>query len=179
MRVLYGVFQTGAQANGGVESFTQLLETRGGNGATVITQMQTPVNDRWQRSGARVETWSIPYAMGQSMRAAGPLAAVARARSIAATNSRVAWVVQSEGTSIVHCNDISALWHLGPGGRLGRAALIHHVRDVKPEGEDYGARWQVAVRLAGHTVVLSEDMRLRLVDRLGLSSGLAARISVL
>jgi glycosyltransferase involved in cell wall biosynthesis len=149
-----------------VESVTQVIERLEGFRVTVVTQRETPVNDRWRRAGAGVEVWSLPYAMGSPLRGAGWRdGRVARALSMAATNLRFARLLRARGARVAHCNDISALMHAGFGARLAGARVIHNLRALKPEGERYGFRWRVAHRLAHVTAVLSEEMRRGLVER--------------
>lgn len=164
--VVFVVFQSGSRANGGVESVTQVIERLEGFRVTVVTQLETPVNDRWRGAGAEVVVWSLPYAMGSSRQAAGWRdGRLARALSLAATNLRFARLLRARGARVAHCNDILSLMHAGFGARLAGARVIHNVRAVKAEGERYGARWRIAHRLAQVTAVLSEEMRDGLVAR--------------
>jgi glycosyltransferase involved in cell wall biosynthesis len=164
--VVFVVFQAGSLADGGVESVTQVIERLEGFRVTVVTQRETPVNDRWRRAGAEVEVWNLPYAMGSPRRGAGwREGRVARALSIAATNLRFARALRARGARVAHCNDILSLMHVGFGARLAGARVIHNVRAVKPEGERYGFRWRVAHRLAHVTAVLSEEMRRGIAER--------------
>ncbi|HEV7588505.1 MAG TPA: glycosyltransferase family 4 protein [Longimicrobium sp.] len=164
--VCFVVFQAGSEADGGVESVTQIIERLRGRRVLVVTQLETAVNDRWRRAGAEVHVWTLPYSMGSSRRRAGWRdGRAARALSTAATNLRFARLVRARGVRAAHCNDILALLHVGFGARAAGARVIFNVRAAKPAGERYGLRWRVGRHLAHDTAVLSEEMRADLLDR--------------
>src|SRR3954471_9443817 len=58
--VLFVVTQSGARANGGVESITQVVERLRGVRAVVVTQSETAFNRRWRAAGADVRVWPMP-----------------------------------------------------------------------------------------------------------------------
>jgi glycosyltransferase involved in cell wall biosynthesis len=164
--VAFVVFQAGSRADGGVESVTQLIERLRGFRVLVVTQAETPANERWRRAGAEVVVWRLPYVMGTSR--AGRSwrdGRAARLGSTLATNLRCFRLLRARGIGVVHCNDVLALLHVGFGARAAGARVIFNVRAVKPAGERYGGRWRLAHRLAQATVVLSDEMRDDLVVR--------------
>jgi glycosyltransferase involved in cell wall biosynthesis len=164
--VCFVVFQAGSEADGGVESVTQIIERLHGRRVLVVTQLETAVNDRWRRAGAEVHVWRLPYSMGSSRRRAGwRHGRAARALSTAASNLRFARLVRARGVRVAHCNDILALLHVGFGARAAGARVIFNVRAVKPAGERYGLRWRVGQHLAHDTAVLSDEMRAELLAR--------------
>jgi glycosyltransferase involved in cell wall biosynthesis len=168
--VVFAVFQTGDRSNGGVESITQVIERVRRVRPVVVTQLETPVNERWRAAGARVEVWPIPYRPGAAM-GRRPLEIARRAASIAATNLRMRRLVREVGARVVHCNDISALMHTAAGARAAGAAVVQNIRDTKAPGERWGARWRVAHRLAARTIVLSREMRDEVLRAVGAAPG--------
>jgi glycosyltransferase involved in cell wall biosynthesis len=172
--VIFVVFQTGNRANGGVESVTQIIERVRRLRPVVVTQMRTPVNDRWSAAGAEVHVWPLGYAMGSPARG---VERVSRVWSMAETNRRMSALVRKTGARVVHCNDISALMHTVLGARAAGARVIQNVRDTKPAGEPWTRRWPLAHRLCARTVVLSREMRASIVAGWGLSAAAAERVT--
>ena len=158
--VAFVVFQAGSQADGGVESVTQIIERLRGFRLLVVTQAETEANQRWRRAGAEVHVWPLPYVMGsprggRSWRDGR----LARAASTLGTNLRFLRLLRARGVRVVHCNDVLALLHVGFGARLAGARVVFNVRAAKPAGERYGPRWKLAHALSHATVVLSAEMR--------------------
>ena len=158
--VAFVVTQSGARANGGVESITQIVERLRGVRPVVVTQTETAFNRRWRDAGASVSVWRMP-SLGVA--------------SIVRNNLRAFRLVRAEGCRVVHCNDIHALWQTAFGSRLAGAAVVFNVRNVKPEGTPYGRRWRLARRLSTRQLVLSGEMRETLARRLGVAESGAAR----
>lgn len=159
-RVAFVVTQSGARANGGVESITQVVERLRGVRPLVVTQSETDFNRRWRVAGARVRVW--------------PMASLGLA-SLVGNNARAFRLVRAEGCRVVHCNDIHALWQTAFGARLAGAAVVFNVRNVKPEGATYGRRWQLARRVSTRQLALSAEMAEALARRLGIGERGAAR----
>ncbi|HEY0377646.1 MAG TPA: glycosyltransferase family 4 protein [Pyrinomonadaceae bacterium] len=158
--VLFVVTQSGARANGGVESVTQIIERLRGVRPLVVTQAETPFNRRWRDAGARVHVW--------------PMSSPGVA-SLIKNNLRALRLVRAEGCRVVHCNDIHALYQTAFGARAAGAAVVFNVRNVKPEGHRYGWRWRVARRVSARQLVLSKEMCEALARRLGIKESGAAR----
>jgi glycosyltransferase involved in cell wall biosynthesis len=150
--VAFVVTQSGARANGGVESITQVLERLRGVRPLVLTQSESPFSRRWRDAGARVEVWP--------MRSPG-VAALVR------NNLRMFRLVREEGCRVVHCNDIHALWQTGFGARAAGASVVFNVRNIKPPGQIYGRRWRLARGLSTRQLVLSKEMAEQFARRLG------------
>lgn len=159
-RVAFVVTQSGARANGGVESITQVVERVRNVRPLVVTQAETDFNRRWRDAGACVRVW--------------PMASLGLA-SLLKNNARAFRLVRAAGCRVVHCNDIHALWQTAFGARLAGAAVVFNVRNVKPEGARYGRRWQLARRLSTRQLVLSAEMAEALARRLRIGDSGAAR----
>ena len=156
--VVFVVTQSDKRANGGVESITQVLERFRRVRPLVVTQAETPFNRRWGDAGARVSVWPMPA-----------LALM----SVLKNNLRMFRLVRAEGCRVVHCNDIYALWHTAFGARLARAAVVFNVRNIKPTGQRYGWRWQLARRISTRQLVLSQEMCEVFARRLGVKESRA------
>ena len=158
--VAFVVTQSGARANGGVESITQVVERLRRVRPVVVTQSESPFNQRWREAGADVRVWPMP-----SLSVA----------SLFKNNLRAFQLVREEGCRVVHCNDIHALWQTAFGARLAGASVVFNVRNVKPEGSPYGRRWRLARRISTRQLVLSKEMAEALARRLGVGGSSAAR----
>ena len=153
-RVLVVAFQSGKQADGGLESLTQLIEGYAGVRLTVLSQRETAKNARWQRAGARVLVW--------------PKAAEAEDRSRSrwvqgwrrvAWNFRTAWLLLAEGIEVAHVNDPHALLHTIGAARLLGIPVVLNIRDTKSGFTPREVvKWRWAFRLTQVQIVLSREM---------------------
>jgi glycosyltransferase involved in cell wall biosynthesis len=168
LNVIFVVFQTGNLANGGVESISQIIEHRQRIQPIVVTQIETPVNQRWQKAGADVKLWQIPYEMCTSFYRTGLKVKWQRLFSLWQTNWRMYQLVRSTGSSVVHCNDPTALWHTGFGAKLAGAKVVFNIRGTKSANESYGRNWQMYFRLSDRQLVLSQEMRQTLIHHLAI-----------
>lgn len=163
--VLFVVMQTGNQANGGVESITQIIENLQEISPLVITQLETSVNTRWRKAGAVVYVWELPYRVGSSFKRSPWRVKLKRIKSWFKTNYQVYQLLRQTSIQIVHCNDGWGVWQTAFGAKLAGAKIIYNVRGTKPTDQRYGWHWQVFIRLADHILVLSMEMKEELQKR--------------
>ncbi len=153
--LLVVAFQVGCQADGGVESLTQLLENYDELRVTVLTQMETPKNERWRRAGATVVVWPAPFDGNGSGVARG----IRRAWRYLSWNVRVASLAWREHADVVHVNDHKALWHTVAGLRLTGVPVVYNIRDTKLRISRWAAlKWRAAFGLTQAQVALSGEM---------------------
>lgn len=157
LRVLVIAFQGGKQADGGVESLTQLLERYEALRVTVLTQIETAKNGRWQAAGCEVLVWPLGYPPGKT---GGWRFTLRRLSQGLWWNLGIAWLAINRGFDLVHINDPHALWHVIFGLKLLGVPTLYNIRDTKPE---FSPRDRLKARCAfGLTdlqVVLSREMR--------------------
>ncbi|MDI9636390.1 glycosyltransferase family 4 protein [Geitlerinema calcuttense] len=165
IQVIFVIFQTTNRANGGVESITQIIEHCQQIEPQIVTQIETPVNQRWQAAGAPVQVWNIPYRIGSGFWQSPWQARGHRLYSLWQTNLQMYALVRQTGCCVVHCNDPSAFWHTALGAKLAGAKLVFNIRDTKAPNESYGWKWQLAMRISDRLVVLSQEMKQFLSDR--------------
>jgi glycosyltransferase involved in cell wall biosynthesis len=156
--VVFAITQSGKQANGGVESISQVLEHLRQVKPIVVTQTETPANVRWRNAGCKVQVWETAKESWKTLAALR-------------TNFRMFRLVRSSGCRVVHCNDISAVWNTSFGARLAGAAVVFNVRNIKPDEKSYGWRWWVARRVSNRQLVLSREMQSSLARRLNVQNG--------
>lgn len=156
--VLFAVFQTGARANGGVESITQVIESREWQGL-VATQLETAVNPRWRKAGLAVETWTLPYRSGESFARAGLMTKFRWLASLVRTNWRVWRLIGQRGIGVVHCNDPAPFWHVVWGARWRRVPVVLNLRDTKSSLDGFPVkRYRRRFGLCAAILVLSREM---------------------
>ncbi len=167
--VIFVIFQTGNRANGGVESITQVIENLENIKPIIITQLETPFNQRWEKAGAEVKVWPIPYSIGDSLLQGNYLSKWQRFKSLLLTNYQMFKLVKTSKYRVIHCNDPSAFWHTILGAKMAQASVIFNIRDVKPLNENYGFKWKIAFKISDRQLVLSREMGETLAKRLSIS----------
>jgi glycosyltransferase involved in cell wall biosynthesis len=167
-KVIFVVFQTGNLANGGVESISQIVERCKTIQSTVITQIETPVNQRWRDTRAETKVWKIPYRIGSSFYQGSLGKKISYILSLLQTNWRMYCLVKSTKAPVVHCNDPNAVWHTAFGAKLAGAKVVFNIRAIKATHESYDRKWKVACWVSDQQLVLSHEMRQALIDRVGI-----------
>lgn len=178
--VLFVVFQAFGGANGGVESATQIIEHLGDGPHTIVTQAETRFTARWRELGHDVHVWEFDHRKPRS-RLDFVRSRAERAMSTATFNARVAALVRARGFDVVHCNDISAFWHAGPGAKAAGARVVFSVRSIFPDDVPYGPKWRLIHHVADRIVCLSQEMRDVVLERFPPQAGFlpAAPIDVI
>lgn len=154
--ILFFISQTG-KGNGGVESITLVLERLKKFIPTIITNLELPVNDRWQTSETSVKIWPLLSTFqGSKFSLLKPLYQLV---SFLVCNFRAYTITQAKKYKIVHFNDIQALTQAGLGVKLAGAEIVFNIRDTKQSKEAYGLKWQLYARLSDRIIVLSKEMQ--------------------
>lgn len=162
-KVLFLVLQPeDRRADGGVESITQVIERLRGISPIVVTQVDGPATERWRRAGAEVHVWPLASSTDEP----APLRSWRRLREILGFNRKVRSLLKRSNTRVVHVNDIRSWWHAGLAALVTRAEIVFNVRGVKLPSDRYGWHWGIAARLSRRIVVLSAEMKQRLIQQL-------------
>ena len=104
--VVFVAFQTDSLANGGLESFTEILRGTAGR-RIVITQRESAFTQAWRDLGCQVHIVEAPPV--RSLEGAALLSYRAkRVPALAKLNATVARIVRGGGARVVHCNDPAA-----------------------------------------------------------------------
>lgn len=179
MNIVFVIFQTGNQANGGVESITQVIEHSPHLRSQVVTQLDTPLIERWRAAGAAVTLWSLPYPIGTGLFHNRLMGTWRRFTSLVSTNLQMYRLVRQTQATIAHLNDPSAFWHSVFGAKLAGAAVVFNIRDTKAADEPYGLKWAIAVWLSTCLLVLSQEMRESLLAALPAARRQPSKIRVI
>jgi glycosyltransferase involved in cell wall biosynthesis len=155
--VLFVAFQSGAHANGGLQSLTEILRRLRRVRPILLTQIESPVTERWRSLGYEVHIWPVPW----------PRSALAQRRArvrrmagdilpLLMGNLRMLSLLHSRGIRVVHCNDAWASLIAAPSARLAGARVVLNIRDTLLVDV---RRWSLMCALSDRVIVLSEEMR--------------------
>lgn len=161
-RIFCAVFQTGRLSNGGVESITRVLERlpRGARGVTVLTQMETPANERWRSIGAKVEFLNSTKPVGESFYKGGIKQCVRYLFGMVRSNLLIARAILAGDCYLVHCNDPMPFWYVAPACALLGTPLVLNIRDTKPSLADVPmAKYALMFKISRCVLLLSDHMR--------------------
>lgn len=171
--VLFVALQSGRQANGGLQSLTEILRRLRRVRPILLTQLESPVTERWRSLGYEVHVWPTPWPpSAESQR-------LPRVRRLAGDvipllqgNLRMISLLRSRGIRVVHCNDGWASMLATIGARVAGARVVLNIRDTLLVN---GRRWSVMRALSERVVVLSEEMRQVVLHELAPPSWLLGR----
>lgn len=151
-RVLFVIYQTGVKGNGGVQSITKILEGISPEfNIHVLTQEKTPFNSHWESLGAKVIFKNAPESN-----------VFLKVWNLFYLNVYCFFYCLLNRIAVLHCNDIVSLVNTCIGSKLAGCRVIYNVRAVKPPGMSYSPLWKLGLPFVNKTIVLSDDMRLRL-----------------
>jgi glycosyltransferase involved in cell wall biosynthesis len=159
IRILFAVFQTGTQANGGVESVTQIIERLPAK-RTVVSQRMTSINNRWLLSGAEVIT--LGAGSDQAVFALGTLGRMRfllQLLRILWCNGIIARLLIRRRIDVIHCNDPTPLPYVALAAKLLRVPIVLNLRDTKSDDEGIDRRkYQRRFQLVDCVLLLSKEM---------------------
>ena len=159
-RILFCIFQTSNCANGGVESITQIIEGLQHCRKFIITNMETPVSDRWREIGAEVVVWKLPYKVGDRFLSKNPVKFIRRLSNMLASNWRTFRFLKKNGIQVVHCNDPAPLLHVAPAARLCGIPVVLNLRDTKASVNELDSlKYRLRFRFCDKILVLSSEMK--------------------
>jgi glycosyltransferase involved in cell wall biosynthesis len=155
--VLFVIHQLGSQADGGIQSITELLAHSSALcRELILTNIESKATERW-RSFADVKVWQTresDLTRGARRRRSRFAQLACRIRN----NYRVWSLVRRNRIRVVHCNDHIAFGNAGFGAKLAGARIVFNVRDTLRTGSQKRRLWQVFLRLSDRFLVLSREM---------------------
>jgi glycosyltransferase involved in cell wall biosynthesis len=160
--VLFVALQSGRQANGGLQSLTEILSRLRLVRPILLTQVEGAVTENWRALGFEVLVWRIPWprsAAAQSRPRAQRVAG--EVLPLLVNNLRVASLLRSRAIRVVHCNDAYASLVAMPSARLAGARVVLNIRDTLLVN---ASRWRLMRAFSDRVIVLSEEMR-RVVEQ--------------
>lgn len=153
------IFQAGAQADGGLNSISELLgEVVKDNRVIIFTNHQSRFTERWRGLGCEVSVLAMREgsfdedAVVQTSR-------LGRFTARLANNWRIARALVAEKVDLVHANDTRSFWSAVLAAKLTGKPIALNVRDALPPAHRVAPlRWKLAYRLCDLFLVLSKDM---------------------
>lgn len=171
--VLFVAFQSGAKANGGLQSLTEILRRLRRIQPILLTQVESSFTELWRALGYEVHIWPVPWPRSPAAeRRPRTRRMVGDVVPLLMGNLRMLSLLRSRGIRVVHCNDAWASLIAAPSARLAGARLVLNIRDTLFVDE---RRWSVMCALADRVIVLSEEMRDIVQRRLSLPAWLHTR----
>ncbi len=163
------VFQKGDRADGGLESITQLIEHRSrklavGERQIVITQSKSSFTRRWQKAGARVFIWKLPNLSRQEFWTWSILLMIKRVYALFYFNYLTFNQLKKYSSTVIHCHEALGFFHSIVAAKLAKARVIFSLRDTIEEKRIKGLRWKLIFIGSDFIVVLSRDMKERLIN---------------
>ncbi|QDV42303.1 Putative glycosyltransferase EpsD [Stieleria neptunia] len=146
--VAFCIYHGPHQANGGLESITQILTRFRRIRPVVLTDRESDFSARWRKAGIEVIRFGGRQRQAKGIWRAGGL--------VAETRDFFRWIKRCDA-DVVHCNDIQSLRQVAFATRLAGKKLVFNLRNLKPPGQRYGWKWRV-VDLVDEIIVLSDEM---------------------
>jgi len=155
--VLFAILQSGASANGGIASISNVMESLKDHRPIIITNIESEQSGSWRRAGIETHIVSEGASMGIRRRPISYAAAYVRYHS--ATRK----LLKDSGAKIVHANDPLAFQLVLSAVKLTPdVRILLNLRDtLDPERVPPRTRYRMLFGAADHILYLSEDMAAR------------------
>lgn len=159
-KILFIIFQSDNQSNGGVESISQIIYHLRNWEYFLLTNRETSKNQSWKNANVNLKVNSADI----SGNIPGKLL------SLIIQNFTTYQFIRQNKIRLVHFNDIQSIGSSGLGAKLAGAQLVFNIRDVKALHQQYGLKWKLAKYFVNYILVLSAEMKEQLVRRLHFKS---------
>lgn len=155
--ILFAIQQTGASANGGIESITQVMQRLKRHRPAVVTNVETPQTAHWRALG--FETHVVAETASAGIRA-NP---VGYAATLARHHRALRRLIRQSGARIVHANDPLAFQLALSAAKTSPGTKIAlNLRDTLDPGRTPPrAKYRLLFDAADHIFFLSRDMSAR------------------
>lgn len=152
--VIFVLLQTGAAANGGIESISQVILHLREFRAVVVTNLQSAAVERLAWAGVEVHVVEEDVSAGVSN------APLAHAWTYLQYLRKLKALLESTGARVIHANDPLAFQLALPAAKTTRGVRIAlNMRDtIDPTRRQPRGRYATYFRLAHHLLFLSHDM---------------------
>ena len=152
--IIFVLVQTGAAANGGISSISQVMAGLRHHRPIIVTDRESPRVDEWRRSG--FETHVVPASRGVYRH---PLGTV---RSYWRYSREIGRLVKSSGAKVIHANDPLAVQLATAPAKLTGAKLVFNLRGTfDPKWPPSRLKYRLIFAAADHVLYLSHDMARR------------------
>jgi glycosyltransferase involved in cell wall biosynthesis len=151
--VVFVILQTGALANGGLQSITELMVRLKSHRPIILTNLDSAVARAWRDHGIDVQV--VPEDASAGVR--GNLAPTVR--SYWRYHRALRQILAASGARIVHANDPLSFQLAVAAARLARARIVLNLRDtIDPGRRPPTVKFRTIFAAADHVLYLSDDM---------------------
>src|SRR5262245_10807918 len=151
--IVFVIMQTGAQANGGVQSITEVMLRLKGHRAIVLTNLQSDATRSWSDAGIEVHVVAEEASGGIRHNPAGTFLTYRR------YNRALGDLLAVSGARVVHANDPLAFQLSLAAAKRRGARIILNLRDtIDPDRKPPRLKFRMIFAAADHVFYLSADM---------------------
>ena len=151
--VVFVILQTGALANGGLQSVTEVMRRLKHHRAIVLTNLDSAFTQDWRRAGIDVHV--VPEQASGGFRR-DPLGTV---RTYVRYHRAVRQILAKSGARVVHANEPLAFQLAVAAAKLSGARILLNLRDtLDPGRRPPTAKFRLIFGSADHVLYLSHDM---------------------
>lgn len=155
--VVFVILQTGAQANGGLQSITEVLCRLKDHFPIVLTNLESELTEAWRRHGMAVQV--VPEQASAGMRR-NPLGTI---RTYWRFHRALARIRATSGARVIHANDPLAFQLSVTAVKASRRTrIVLNLRDtLDPGRKSPRLKYRMMFAAANHVLYLSNDMAAR------------------
>jgi glycosyltransferase involved in cell wall biosynthesis len=151
--VVFVILQTGALANGGVQSITEVMRRLKTHRPIVVTNLDSDLSHAWRSYGMDVQVVAEQASAGLKCDPAGTLRTYRRYHRVLRD------ILDTSGARFVHANDPLAFQLSVTAAKLGRARIALNLRDTLDPGRRAPKlKYRAMFAAADHVFYLSADM---------------------
>jgi glycosyltransferase involved in cell wall biosynthesis len=154
--VIFVILQTGARANGGLQSITEVMSRLKDHRPVVLTNLDTDLTDAWRNRGFDVRVVTERASAGFRSNPVGA------ARTYRDYHSALTALLESSGANVVHANDPLAFQLALSAAKWRKARIVLNLRDtLDPARRPPRLKYRAMFAAADHVFYLSNDMAQR------------------
>jgi glycosyltransferase involved in cell wall biosynthesis len=151
--VVFVILQTGALANGGVQSITEVMRRLKTHRPIVLTNLDSDLSQAWRAYGIEVQVVAEQASAGLKRDLAGTLRTYRRYHRVLRD------ILDTSGARLVHANDPLAFQLSVTGAKLRRARIALNLRDTLDPGRRAPKlKYRAMFAAADHVFYLSADL---------------------
>jgi len=151
--VIFVILQTGARANGGLQSITEVMSRLKDHRPVVLTNLETDLTNTWRNGGFDVRVVTERASAGFR---SNPVEA---ARTYRDYHSVLTDLLESSGAKVVHANDPLAFQLALSAAKWRGARIVLNLRDtLDPDRQPPRLKYWTMFAAADHVFYLSNDM---------------------
>jgi len=151
--VVFVILQTGALANGGLQSITEVLRRLRDHRPIILTNLDSEYSRTWRGQGMEVHVVAEEASAGIRSNPGGTI------RTYLGYHRALALILATSGARVVHANDPLAFQLSFAAAKLSRARIVLNLRDtVDPARRPPRLKFSAIFAVADHVLYLSADM---------------------